>query len=137
MTGRTIPANVTVRKFTQYELRQLYADSRFMVMPLEDVNFQAGITAMLEAMAMERAVVCSRVLGQTDAVKDGVNGRYAPAGDAPALRAAIARLLAEPEEAERLGANARRLIEREMNLDRYVERLTKIVDDTITSATAS
>ena len=137
MAGQGIPANVTVRKFTQYELRQLYADSRFMVMPLEDVNFQAGITAILEAMALARAVVCSRVSGQTDVVAEGENGRYAPAGDAPALRAAIARLLAEPEEAERLGANARRLIEREMNLDRYVERLTKIVDDTITSATAS
>ena len=42
-----IPSNVTVRKFTQYELRQLYADSRFMVMPLENVKFQAGVTAIL------------------------------------------------------------------------------------------
>lgn len=137
MAGQSIPANVTVRKFTQYELRQLYADSRFIVMPLEDVNFQAGVTAMLEAMAMARAVICSHVPGQTDVVEEGENGRYVPAGDAPALRAAIARLLAEPEEAERLGANGRRLIEREMNLDLYVERLTKIVDDTITSAGTS
>lgn len=134
MTGRTIPANVKVHKFTQYELRQLYADSRFLVMPLDDVNFQAGITAMLEAMAMERAVVCSRVPGQTDAVEEGENGRYVPAGDAPALRAEIVRLLAEPEEAKRLGRNGRRLIEREMSLDRYVERLTKILHDTITPA---
>jgi glycosyltransferase involved in cell wall biosynthesis len=137
MAGQSIPANVTVRKFTQYELRQLYADSRFIVMPLEDVNFQAGVTAMLEAMAMARAVVCSRVPGQTDVVEEGENGRYVPVRDAPALRAAIARLLAEPEEAERLGANGRRLIEREMNLDLYVERLAKIVDDTITSAGTS
>jgi hypothetical protein len=36
-----------VRKFTQYELRQLYADSCFMVMPLENVKFQAGVTAIL------------------------------------------------------------------------------------------
>ena len=137
MAGQSMPANVTVRKFTQYELRQLYADSRFLVMPLEDVNFQAGVTAILEAMALSKAVVCSRVSGQTDVVAEGENGRYVPAGDAPALRAEIARLLAEPEESERLGANARRLIEREMNLDRYVERLTKIVDDTIKSADPS
>jgi glycosyltransferase involved in cell wall biosynthesis len=137
MAGQSIPANVTVRKFTQYELRQLYADSRFLVMPLEDVKFQAGVTAILEAMAMARAVVCSRVPGQTDVVAQGENGRYVPAGDAPALRTEIARLLAEPEEAERLGANGRRLIEREMSLDRYVERLTKIVHETIASANAS
>src|SRR5262245_62013119 len=57
----TIPSNVTVRKFTQYELRQLYADSCFMVMPLENVKFQAGVTAILECMAMAKAVVCSRI----------------------------------------------------------------------------
>ena len=137
MTGRSIPANVTVRKFTQYDLRQLYADSRFMVVPLEDVKFQAGVTAMLEAMAMARAVVCSRVLGQTDVVAEGENGHYVPASNAPALRAEIIRLLAEPEEAERLGANGRSLIEQEMNLDRYVERLTRIVNETIKSAGAT
>jgi glycosyltransferase involved in cell wall biosynthesis len=137
MDGQSIPANVTVRKYTQYDLRQLYADSRFIVMPLEDVNFQAGVTAILEAMAMERAVVCSRVPGQTDVVAEGENGRYVTVGDAPMLRAEITRLLAEPQESERLGANGRRLIEREMNLDRYVERLTKIVSDTIASEGAS
>ena len=133
MTNQSIPANVTVRKFTQYDLRQLYADSRFIVMPLENVNFQAGVTAILEAMAMARAVVCSRVPGQTDVVVDGENGRYVPAGDAPALRAEIARLLAEPEEAERMGTKGRSLIERDMNLDRDVERLTAIVNDAIGS----
>jgi len=134
MADRHIPANVSVAKFTQYELRQLYADSRLLVMPLEDVNFQAGVTAMLEAMAMARPVVCSRVPGQTDVITQDENGRYVAAGDGSALRAEIARLLAEPEEAERLGANGRRLIEREMNLDRYVERLAAIVRDTITPA---
>jgi glycosyltransferase involved in cell wall biosynthesis len=134
IAGQSIPANVTVRKFTQYDLRQLYADSRFLVMPLEDVTFQAGVTAMLEAMSMAKAVVCSRVAGQTDVVAEDENGRYVSQGDASALRVEIARLLAEPEETLRLGANGRGLIEREMNLDRYVERLAKIADDTIAAA---
>lgn len=133
MSGQSIPANVTVRKFTQYDLRQLYADSRFLVMPLEDVKFQAGVTAILEAMSMGKAVVCSRVPGQTDVVVEGENGRYVAAGDAPALRAAITRLLAEPHEGKRLGTNARQLIERDMNLDRYVALLSEVVNDTIKS----
>lgn len=134
LAGQSIPANITVRKFTQYELRQLYADSRFMVMPLlEDVKFQAGVTAILECMSMAKAVVCSRTPGQTDVIVEDENGRYVNAGDASGLRAEIARLLAEPQEAERLGANARRLIEAEMSLDRYVELLTNIVNDTIKS----
>jgi len=124
VAARTIPSNVTVQKFTQYELRQLYADSCFMVMPLENVKFQAGVTAILECLAMGKPVICSRVPGQTDVVVEGENGRYVPPGDPSTLNAEIRRLLSHPEEAIRLGANGRRLIECQMNLDLYVERLT-------------
>jgi glycosyltransferase involved in cell wall biosynthesis len=126
-----IPSNVTVRKFTQYELRQLYADSRFMIMPLENVKFQAGVTAILEGMAMGKAVICSRVPGQTDVVVEGENGRYVPPGDPASLRAEIRRLLSDPEEAARLGANGRKLIECEMNLDLYALRLAGYLNDAV------
>ncbi len=132
--GQRIPENVTVRKFTQYELRQLYADSRFRVMPLEPVEFQAGVTAILEAMAMERAVICSRTAGQTDVIVEGESGRYVPPGDPAALRAAIEALLGHPDEATRLGRGGRRLVEQEMSLDRYVERLSAIVRASIAEA---
>jgi glycosyltransferase involved in cell wall biosynthesis len=128
---RKIPGNVTVRKFTQFELRQLYADSSFVVMPLEDVKFQAGVTAILEGMAMGKAVICSRVPGQTDVVVEGDNGRYVPQGDPAALRTEIHRLLSQPEEAVRLGNNGRRLVEGEMNLDHYAQRLAGFLDDTV------
>jgi len=128
---RTIPSNVTVRKFTQYELRQLYADSSFMVMPLENVKFQAGVTAILECLAMGKAVICSRVPGQTDVVVEDENGRYVPPGDASTLSTEIRRLLSRPEEAARLGANGRKLIESQMNLDLYVQRLTGVLHEAI------
>jgi glycosyltransferase involved in cell wall biosynthesis len=128
---RTIPSNVTVRKFTQYELRQLYADSCFMVMPLENVNFQAGVTAILECLAMGKAVICSRVPGQTDVVVEGENGRYVPPGDPSTLGTEIRRLLSRPEEAVRLGANGRKLVECQMNLDLYVQTLTDFLHEAI------
>jgi glycosyltransferase involved in cell wall biosynthesis len=126
-----IPSNVTVRKFTQYELRQLYADSCFMVMPLENVKFQAGVTAILECLAMGKAVICSRVPGQTDVVVEGDNGRYVPPGDPVTLRTEIRRLLADPEEAARLGANGRKLVESEMNLDLYAQSLAGVLDEAV------
>jgi glycosyltransferase involved in cell wall biosynthesis len=128
---RTIPGNVTVRKFTQYELRQLYADSCFMVMPLENVKFQAGVTAMLECLAMGKAVICSRVPGQTDVVVEGENGRYVPPQEPSALNTEIRRLLSNPEEAITMGANGRKLIECQMNLDLYVQRMTTFVGEAI------
>jgi glycosyltransferase involved in cell wall biosynthesis len=128
---RTIPSNVTVRKFSQYELRQLYADSRFMVMPLEDVKFQAGVTAILECLAMGKPVICSRVPGQTDVVIEDENGRYVPPGDPAILCAEIRRLLSRPEETVRLGTNGRKLIESQMNLDLYVRKLADVLHETI------
>src|SRR5258706_13911867 len=131
MAKESIPSNVTVRKFTQYELRQLYADSCFMVMPLENAKFQAGVTAILECMAMGRAVICSRVPGQTDVVVEGENGRYVPPGDPSTLSAELRRLVSDPEEAARLGANGRKLVECQMNLDLYVQRLAGVLHEAI------
>ncbi|PDV97623.1 glycosyltransferase family 4 protein [Candidatus Chloroploca asiatica] len=129
--GQRIPANVTVRRFTQYELRQLYADSAFLVMPLEPVEFQAGITAILEAMAMQRAVICSRVAGQTDAIRDQEHGLYVPPGDPVALRRAIETLLANPDQAATMGRNGYLLVRQAMNLDQYAERLHGFVQATL------
>lgn len=126
-TGQEIPENVIVRRFSQYELRALYAMSEFVVMPLYPVNFQAGVTANLEAMAMEKAVICSRTPGQTDVVVQGETGLYVPPGDPIALREAIQRLLDHPEEAARMGQNGRRRILEEMSLDCYTSRLYRYV----------
>ena len=122
-----IPANVTVRKFSQYELRQLYADSCFVVMPLYNVNFQAGVTAILEAMAMGKAVICSRTPGQTDVIVDGQTGLYVPPGDPAALRAQIQFLLNNPALATRLGEAGRHRVVEEMELTRYAQGLQRHV----------
>ena len=126
--GQEIPANVTVQRFTQFELRDLYAMSDFLVMPLYDVNFQAGVTALLEAMAMGKAVVCSRTPGQTDVVVEGETGLYVPPEDPRALREAIQYLLDQPELRAQMGQNGRRRIEQEMSLACYVERLNAYVN---------
>ena len=126
-SDQEIPNNVLVRRFTQFELRDLYAMSAFMVMPLYDVNFQAGVTALLEAMAMSKAVVCSHTPGQTDVVVERETGLYVPPEDATALREAIVRLLDRPDEAARMGRNGRSRIERSMSLSHYATRLNKFV----------
>jgi glycosyltransferase involved in cell wall biosynthesis len=126
--GQSLPANVHVDGYSQFELRELYALSRFLVMPLYPVQFQAGVTAILEAMAMRKAVICSRTAGQTDVVVEGETGLYVPPGDPQALREAIGYLLAHPAEAERMGCNGRRRVEQLMSLTCYSERLSQLVN---------
>jgi glycosyltransferase involved in cell wall biosynthesis len=154
--GRTIPENVHIRRYDSYDLRRLYAGARFMVLPLMDVDNQAGITALLEAMSMGKAVIVSRTRGQTDVVRGwqapdsrqaelvpgfldmpGVaetlghlpTGYYVPPGDPEALRAAIQQLLADPALAEELGRNARRVMEAIFSLEAFTRRFAAVIRD--------
>jgi glycosyltransferase involved in cell wall biosynthesis len=127
-----VPSNVTVRKFSQYELRQLYADSQFVVMPLYNVNFQAGVTAILEAMAMAKAVICSRTPGQSDVIAEGENGFYVPPEDPTALRTQIQFLLDNPDLAKAMGQTGRRRVETEMELTHYAVGLHRHVQAALT-----
>ena len=129
--GIQLPDNITVTRFNQYELRQVYQASAFVVMPLYDVDFQAGVTALLEAMAMKKAVICSRTQGQTDVVIEGETGVYVPVGDVPAMRTAIQKLVDEPQTAKRMGKAGRKRIEQGMSLDWYVTRLSEHVQTSL------
>ncbi len=125
--GLDIPANVSARGYDLFELRQLYADAAFVVVPLQETDFQAGITTILEAMSMGKAVVCTRTTGQTDVIVDGENGRTIPPGSPAALRAVIGELLADPAEAARLGAAGRNWVVEHADIDVYVRRLAALV----------
>lgn len=129
-----VPANVTVVKLSLFELRQLYADARFVVMPLQQTDFQAGITTILEAMAMGKAIVCSQTLGQTDTIVDQVSGLYVPPADAVALRAAIERLLADDDMARQLGAAAREWVVSNADIEVYIDRLITEVEQRLSAA---
>jgi glycosyltransferase involved in cell wall biosynthesis len=126
-----IPDNIIVQRFSLFDLRILYAMSRFVVMPLYPVDFQAGITTILEAMAMSKAIICSRTPGQTDVIKDGQNGIYVSPQNPEELRCAIQDLLNQPEKAQQLGTSARALIDDCINLDHYCIFLNKFIQEQI------
>jgi glycosyltransferase involved in cell wall biosynthesis len=124
---RALPANVEIRRLNLFELRQLYAESELLVMPLVDVDFQAGITTILEGMSMGLAVVCTRTRGQTDTIVHGQTGLYVPPHDVVALRACIVALLNSPAEASRLGSNARRWVIANADVERYAQAVSEVV----------
>lgn len=123
ITGRPLPANVRVCTLDFVALRELYAECLFVVMPLVETDFQAGVTSILEAMAMGKAVVCSATTGQTDVIVEGRTGLYATPGDPSALRAAIVRLLDDPALAIELGRAARADAEQRFDVARYARGL--------------
>jgi glycosyltransferase involved in cell wall biosynthesis len=101
-----VDARVTIARKGILELRDLYARSRFVVVPLVPSDSDNGVTVILEAMAMGKPVVCSRTRGQVDFIEDGVTGVYVPVGDPAALREAMLSLWNEPQRARTMAARA-------------------------------
>jgi glycosyltransferase involved in cell wall biosynthesis len=62
--------------------------------------------AVLEAMALARPIVATRVGGNPDAIEDGRSGVLVPPSDAGALSDAIGALLSDAERRAALGAGA-------------------------------
>lgn len=125
---QAVSDNVSVRwQLSPQELRELYRRSRFVVVPLLDVDSDCGVTTLTEAMAMGKAVVVTRTRGQVDIVGDGEHGVYVPPGDADALRSVIEHLLDHPEEAERMGKAGRALIEAHHTMDSHLAHLADII----------
>ncbi|MDQ2800494.1 MAG: glycosyltransferase family 4 protein [Armatimonadota bacterium] len=135
--GRALPPNVEARRYDYHALRALYAESSFVVVPLRETDFQAGVTTILEAMAMGKAVIATRTTGQTDVITDGENGLTVAPGDVAGWQSAISRLRSDAALRERLGRNARRWVEENATLDRWAGRLADAISETASSQNAS
>jgi glycosyltransferase involved in cell wall biosynthesis len=112
-------AQITIGRKTPFELRDLYARSRFVVVPLLPSESDNGVTVILEAMAMGKPVICSRTHGQVDVIQDGVTGVYVPVGDPVALREAMLSLWNDPGRAHAMGAHARAYVAEHHTLDQF------------------
>jgi glycosyltransferase involved in cell wall biosynthesis len=124
-----VPANVTFGRMTPVQLRDLYARSLFVALPLTEANSQAGSLVVYEAMATGKAVVVTNTRGQQElkVVDEGVTGVYVKPGDVKEWRAVITRFLENPSEAIEMGNKARETVERGLNMDRWAEELAGIV----------
>jgi len=133
---RVLPAHVDARRYEYGELRDLYAESAFVVVPLYENDFQAGVTTILEAMAMGKAVLVTGTIGQTDVIEDGQNGLYVAPGSVDGWRKAIARLRSDAALRTRLGRAARRWLEENATLERWALELAAAVHGTSVEALA-
>jgi glycosyltransferase involved in cell wall biosynthesis len=117
------PANFQVGPLDHVSLRDAYGGAALAVVPLVPSDFQAGITTLLEAMAMGKAVVVTATAGLEGLVEDQVTAVTVPPGNAEALHDSVAGLLSNPRERARLGSNARSLVEDRYGLEHYAAGL--------------
>ena len=103
----------------QEEVAPFYAAFDAMILP--SINEGTPVSA-IEALAAGRPVVATRVGGVPDVVREGEDGFLVEAGDVDALAERLARLAADPELRERLGAAGRARV-----IPRY--SVARLVDD--------
>jgi glycosyltransferase involved in cell wall biosynthesis len=129
--------NVTLRSGLSFpELRLLYARAACVVLPQrsEDYVFGSeggGLTALLEAMAMGRPIVASDRAILHDYVTDGVEALLVPPEDPVALRAAIERVLGDPELSRSLGSASRARVESAHTSRGFAARLAPLLRSVI------
>jgi glycosyltransferase involved in cell wall biosynthesis len=100
-------------------------------------DFQAGVTVVLEAMAMGKAVVATAARGWADVIEDGVDGLLVPPGDPRALRAALTRVLEDESLRARLGRAARNAAVTRFSLPAYADRLEALLAEVAGAAPAA
>lgn len=109
------------------------------LLPLFDVFVStvrwAGLgRAVTEAMIAGRPVIATSVNGVPEIVRHGETGLLVPPDEPQEVERALCYLLDHPEEASRLGENARACVVPEFGADLMVGRITKLYDDLLTRA---
>lgn len=127
------PPNVQVvrARLDAHAYRALFRQAPLVVVPLRPMMTASGVGTVLEAMAMGKALVVSDSPGIRDYVAHEETALVVPCGDAPAMRAAIERLLREPDTRARLGTAARGFIERHCTYAAHVARLAEALRDLV------
>lgn len=126
------PANVEIRSYGNYaRLRELYSQSRFVVVPMHEAIHACGYAVIAEAMAMGRAVIATRTAAPPDFLHPGVTGLFTEVHDVAGLNAQIRDLLDNPGKAEKLGRQARELMISGNSLEFFCCRLEAIIATTL------
>jgi glycosyltransferase involved in cell wall biosynthesis len=111
------------------ELTRRFEECDAFVLPaIEDAKGDVeGLgVVLIESLLHSRPVIASASGGITDVVIDGRTGLLVPPGDAPALAAAIARLMDDPALAARLAEDGRAHVEAQFSWDAIVAQLAGI-----------
>jgi len=117
------------------EMSRFYPACRDVSVPLSAIDvfcqpsLQEGLgLSILEAMAMGIPVVASDVGGIHALIKHRLNGFLVPSMDEKALADAIIEILSDPVTARSMGAESRKIAERDFTLEAMCDRVIGVYD---------
>lgn len=90
--------------------------------------------ALLEAMALAKPVVVSRVGGMPEIVQDGETGFLVPPQDPDSVAKAVLTLLRDPNRAAAMGERARQVVEQDFNVQRLAREIAAVYHQVLAKA---
>jgi lipopolysaccharide/colanic/teichoic acid biosynthesis glycosyltransferase/glycosyltransferase involved in cell wall biosynthesis len=108
------------------DLPRIYPDLDVLV--VSSKNEGTPVSA-IEAMASACPVVATRVGGLPDLIEDGETGRLVPSEDAPALAAAILRVLRDKEAAQQMARVARERVSERFRAERLIGDIDRLYSE--------
>jgi len=110
-------------RISYLELRRLYAHASFVVVPLVETLNASGVSTVLEAGAMGKALIVSNTEAMRNYFVPNETCLAVPPGDVTALREAIDRLSRDIGLRQTLGRNARNFVSSRFANRPFAERL--------------
>ena len=104
---------------------QLYKASDLFVFP----SFREGLSvSMMEAMACECPIICSRIRGNTDLVENGVGGYHFAASDDLGLMESIKKMIENKKEMSKMGYVNKEIVQN-FSLENVLKNMKEIYRD--------
>lgn len=124
LAGIDFPKNIEATGWlTQGELLDYLYNSHFYVVPLQPINHAGGDSSLLQAMSFGKAIVATRAPSTETYIQHGETGLLVEPRDADGMRKAILHLWHNPDEAKRMGQEARRRFEENHTIDKLAQRI--------------
>lgn len=124
---RIISGDLHKELLSDIEVRELYRNARFVVVPLKQTLQPSGQSVCLQAMACRKAVVLSDTEGMWSRTKmrNGENVLLVPPGDEDAMERAVTQVYHSHDLRRQMAAEAFETVGREWTMTGYATRIEK------------
>lgn len=129
------PSLATVSTLPVDLLRHEYASADVIVIPLHEARTGSGVTSLLEAMSMGKAIVVAGTHGLSDYIERGRTVLSYSPGDSLDLARQLDRLLHDENLRERLGREARKQVERSFSTVAAGNRIDEFLRTRVSTVT--
>lgn len=119
-------------EYSALQLRDLYRNCRFVVIPIKDISQPSGQSATLQAMACGKTVILTRTSGlwDTSIMINNENCILVPPNNPGALRDAINHLWQNPEISMNISKSARKTVESHYSSRIFADRIMEYINET-------